>query len=306
MGAPLREVYGKTLQKLSENPRVVVLDSDLGSATKSIEFKKICPKRYIDVGIAEQNMVGIAAGLSTCGMIPIASSFSVFVTGRAFDQVRNTVAYAKLNVKLVGTHAGVTVGYDGATHEAVEDIAIMRAIPNMTVLCPCDAKETELALQAAVAYEGPVYLRISRVGTPDVHKDGYAFAIGKGEILRDGKDAAVIATGIMVGKALEAAEKLAAQGKSVMVVNMPSIKPIDRALIVEAAKKTGRIVTAEEHNVFGGLGSAVSEVLAEEYPVKMKFVGIKDKFGTSGDPDELLKVYHLTADDIALAVHALE
>lgn len=301
MAMAIRDVFGKTIAGYHCDPRIVVLDADLGKATKAALFKSVCPDRYIDAGIAEQDMIGMAAGLATCGMIPIASTFSVFITGRAFDQVRNTVAYAKLNVKLVGTHAGVTVGYDGGTHQAVEDIALMRSLPNMVVLNPADAKEAELAVKAAVEHQGPVYLRISRIATPDIHDENYRFEIGKGEILREGGDVAIIATGIMTSKALEAADKLKAEGIYATVVNMPSIKPIDQALIIEVARKTGKVVTAEEHSVIGGLGSAVCEVLAETYPVPVRFIGIKDRFGCSGSPDELLKEYQLTTDDMIAA-----
>ena len=302
MGTTMREVFGKTLQSMKDDPRLVVLDADLGSATKALMFKSVCPERYIDVGISEQDMVGMAAGLSTCGMIPVASSFSVFITGRAFDQVRNTVAYGNLNVKLVGTHCGVSVGYDGGSHEAVEDLAIMRALPNMTVLCSSDARETEVMVRAAYDYKGPVYMRISRIGVPDYHKPDYVFKIGKGEILREGKAAAIVATGIMVTEAIEAAQLLATEGIEVTVINMPSIKPIDKELLVRVAKETGGIVTAEEHNVVGGLGSAVAEVLAQDTPVPMRFVGIQDKFGCSGKPEILLEEYHLKAQDIVRAV----
>jgi len=302
MGTTMREIFGRTLQKLAEDPRLVVLDADLGSATKALLFKEVCPERYVDVGIAEQDMVGMAAGLSVCGMIPVAATFSVFMAGRALDQIRNTVAYPKLNVKLVGTHGGVSVGYDGGSHEAVADISIMRSLPNMTVLCPSDAPETEAALRAAYEYDGPVYLRISRIGVKDYHKEPFTFKIGKGELVSDGKDCTVAATGIMVAAAIEAAELLAKEGISIQVLNMASIKPIDKELLIESAKKTGAFVTAEEHTVLGGLGSAVAEVLAENYPVPMRFVGIKDVFGCSGNPDTLLQEYGLTAKDIVLAV----
>lgn len=301
MAMAIRDVFGGTMKSVCNDPRIVVLDADLGKATKAITFQKVCPERYIDAGIAEQDMVGMAAGLAACGMIPVAATFSVFLTGRAFDQIRNTIAYAKLNVKLVGTHAGVTVGYDGGTHQAVEDIALMRSLPNMVVLNPCDAKETELAVKAALAYEGPVYLRISRIATPDIHDGQYQFKIGKGEILREGKDVAIVATGIMVAKALEAAHLLAKGGIEATVVNLPTIKPIDRQLLVEVAKKTGKVVTAEEHSVIGGLGSAVSEALSSAYPVPMRYIGIQDRFGCSGSPDELLAEYQLLPEDIVAA-----
>ena len=302
MGKTMREVFGRTLQEMKEDPKLVVLDADLGSATKALLFKEVCPERYIDVGIAEQNMVGMAAGLSTCGMIPVAATFSVFMAGRALDQVRNTIAYPKLNVKLVGTHAGVSVGYDGGSHEAVADLAIMRSLPNMTVLCPSDAIETAAVVRAAYAYHGPVYLRISRIGVKDYHTKDYSFTIGKGELVQEGKDCTIVAAGIMVAEAIEAAEVLASEGISVRIVNMASIKPIDKELLIESAKRTGAVVTAEEHTVLGGLGSAVAEVLSQNAPVPMRFVGIKDKFGTSGAPEVLLKAYHLTSGDIVGAV----
>ena len=301
MSKAMRDIFGETICELKNNPKIVVLDADLGSATRALKFKESCPERFLDVGIAEQNMIGIAAGLSTCGMIPIASTFSVFITGRAFDQVRNTVAHGNLNVKLVGTHNGVCVGYDGATHESIEDIALMRSLPNMVVLVPADAKETELAIKAAIKYHGPVYLRISRIAVPDIHDNNYNFRIGKGEILKNGSDVTIISTGIMTSRAIKAAELLSNDGISASVINMCSIKPIDRSIIVEAAKKTKHIVTAEEHTIIGGLGSAVSEVLALEYPVPIRFVGINDMFGTSGNPETLLKAYHLTANDIVNA-----
>ena len=276
MGMAMREVFGRTMQEMAEDPRLVVLDADLGSATKALMFRDVCPARFVDVGIAEQNMVGMAAGLAACGMIPVAATFSVFLAGRALDQIRNSIAYPKLNVKLVGTHAGVSVGYDGASHEAVEDIAVMRALPNMTVLC--------------------------RIGTNDYHAPDYVFHIGRGEIICDGGDCTVVATGIMVEQAILASQELAAEGIHVRVVNMPSIKPIDRALLVASAQETGAVVTAEEHNIIGGLGAAVAEVLAEEHPTLMRYVGIRDRFGTSGDPNVLLEKYGLRAAHIAAAV----
>ncbi len=302
MGTAMREVFGRVLQTMAEDPRLVVLDADLGSATKVLMFRDVCPERFVDVGIAEQDMIGTAAGLASCGMIPVAATFSVFLAGRALDQIRSSVAYPKLNVKLVGTHAGVSVGYDGASHEAVEDIAVMRALPNMTVLCSSDAVETEAMMRTAVAHEGPVYLRISRIGTVDYHTPDYTFVIGKGEVVKEGSDCTVVATGIMVEQAMLAACDLAQKGIHIRVVNMPSIKPIDRTLLVDSARKTGAVVTAEEHSIIGGLGSAVAEVLAEEYPVPMRYVGIRDRFGTSGDPNVLLEAYGLHASHIAAAV----
>ena len=302
MGTAMREGFGRVLQTMADDPRIVVLDADLGSATKTLMFRDVCPERFIDAGIAEQDMIGMAAGLASCGMIPIAATFSVFLAGRALDQIRNSVAYPKLNVKLVGTHAGVSVGYDGASHEAVEDIAVMRALPNMTVLCSSDAAETEAMLRAAVAYEGPVYLRVSRIGTEDYHTPDYKFVIGRGEVVADGSDCTVAATGIMVEQAMIAARQLAGEGIRVRVLNIPSIKPIDRELLTASARKTGAVVTAEEHNIIGGLGSAAAEVLAEEYPVVMRYVGIRDRFGASGDPNVLLEAYGLRAPHIIEAV----
>ena len=306
MGMTLREVFGRTLVEMKDDPRLVVVDADLGSATKALLFQEACPDRFIDVGIAEQDMVGVAAGLSLGGFVPFASTFAVFMAGRALDQVRNTVAHGRLNVKLVGTHSGVSVGYDGATHESVADLAVMRAIPGLTVLCPSDALETRQMVRAAYEYQGPVYLRISRIGVEDYHDDNYHFKIGKGEVIREGEDCSIIATGIMVAEAIRAADALAAQGLSVRVVNMSTIQPLDNALVQACARETGAIVTAEEHSIIGGLGSAVAEALAESGPVPMRFVGIQDKFGTSGSPETLLKAYHLTAEDIESAVRELQ
>ncbi len=305
-GVATREAYAKVLQEeLSKNPKVVVLDADLGNATKSMSFKKVCPERYFDMGIAEQDMMGTAAGLATCGKIPIASTFAMFAAGRAFEQVRNSIAYPNLNVKIAATHAGVTVGEDGGSHQAIEDISLMRSIPNMTVINPADGKEAEEALKAAVQYYGPVYIRLGRAATPDLHNEHYQFVWGKGEVLREGKDVGIIATGIMVAKALEAAKELKKQGIEARVVNIHTIKPLDEALIVETAKLTGKIVTAEEHSVIGGLGSAVSEIICKQYPVKMEMVGVKDQFGCSGSPDDLLKKFGLTEIDIVKAVTSL-
>ena len=307
MGVATREAYGKVLkEELSQNPQVVVLDADLGQATKSMAFKSVCPERYFDMGIAEQDMMGTAAGLAACGKIPIASTFAMFAAGRAFEQVRNSIAYPKLNVKIAATHAGVTVGEDGGSHQAIEDISLMRSIPNMVVINPADAKEAEEAIKAAVQYYGPVYLRLGRAAVPDLHKSSYQFNWGKGEILQEGSDIGIIATGIMVGKALEAAEKLAEKGIHARVINMHTIKPIDEALIIETAKLTGALVTAEEHSVIGGLGSAVAEVAAKHCPVLIGMVGVQDAFGCSGTPEELLTLYHLQSEDIVEAVYHLK
>lgn len=299
MNKATREAYGNTLVELiDKNKDVVVLDADLAHATKTLDFSQKCPERFFNMGIAEADMIGTAAGLAVCGKIPFASTFAVFATGRAFDQIRNTVCYAKLNVKIVGTHAGITVGPDGGTHEAIEDIALMRSLPNMSVIVPSDDVEARAAVLAAAEYNGPVYLRMARVASPTYHAEDYKFEFGKGELVRDGKDITIVATGLMVTKALEAAEKLAETGILAQVVNIHTIKPLDKELIVACAKKTGKVITVEEANVYGGLGSAVCEVLADKYPVPVKRIGVQDKFGKSGDPDELLKEYGLTAEDI--------
>ncbi|MDF2523193.1 MAG: transketolase subunit [Clostridiales bacterium] len=306
MSIATRDVYGKVLVELSENSRIVVLDADLAKATKTIEFKKACPERFFDMGISEQDMMGTAAGFATCGKIPFASTFAIFAAGRAFEQIRNSIAYPNLNVKIAATHAGLTVGEDGGSHQAIEDISLMRSIPNMTVINPSDGKETEEVIKAAVQYYGPVYIRLGRAATPDLHGAGYQFNWGKGEVLREGKDVSIIATGIMVAKALEAASKLQEEGIVATVINMHTIKPIDKLLILETARLTGKIVTVEEHSVIGGLGSAVCEVLSQEYPTKVAMVGVKDRFGTSGKPDDLLKQYGLTTNDIIAAVKSIK
>jgi transketolase len=306
MSIATRDVYGKVLVELSENSRIVVLDADLAKATKTIEFKKACPERFFDMGISEQDMMGTAAGFATCGKIPFASTFAIFAAGRAFEQIRNSIAYPNLNVKIAATHAGLTVGEDGGSHQAIEDISLMRSIPNMTVINPSDGKETEEVIKAAVQYYGPVYIRLGRAATPDLHGAGYQFNWGKGEVLREGKDVSIIATGIMVAKALEAASKLQEEGIVATVINMHTIKPIDKLLILETARLTGKIVTVEEHSVIGGLGSAVCEVLSQEYPTKVAMAGVKDRFGTSGKPDDLLKQYGLTTNDIIAAVKSIK
>ncbi len=306
MGIATREAYGKVLKnELVKNLDVVVLDADLGNATKSITFKAVAPERYFDMGISEQDMMGTAAGLATCGKIPFASTFAIFAAGRAFEQVRNSIAYPKLNVKIAATHAGLTVGEDGGSHQAIEDLSLMRSLPNMTVICPADGKEAEEAIKAAAEYVGPVYLRLGRAAVEDIHDDSYQFRWGKGEVLREGTDVGIVATGIMVAKALEAAKILQQEGISARVLNIHTLKPLDRELIVETARKTGKIVTAEEHSVIGGLGSAVSEVLVQECPVKQAMVGVKDSFGESGKPAELLAKYGLTAEDIVRAAKGL-
>ncbi|MCC0684723.1 transketolase family protein [Clostridioides sp. ZZV15-6383] len=298
-----REAYGKALVKLGQiNDNVVVLDADLSKSTKTHDFYKAFPDRFFNMGIAEQNLIGAACGLSTAGKIPFASTFAMFATGRAFEIIRNSVCYPKLNVKICATHAGLTVGEDGASHESVEDIAIMRAIPNMTVLVPADGVETEKMIFEIAKYNGPVYVRLGRSSVPVLFDEDYTFEIGKGAVLRDGKDVSIIACGIMVNEALLAQEKLQEEGISARVINMSTIKPIDKDLILKSAKETNAIVTVEEHSIIGGLGSAVSEVVGESYPAIVKKVGIKDSFGESGAPNELLKKYELTCDDIVKVV----
>ena len=297
-----RASYGELLEtELYKNQNVVVLDADLGNATKSISFKKVAPDRYFDMGISEQDMMSTAAGLATCGKIPIVSTFAVFAAGRAFEQVRNSVAYPKLNVKIAATHAGITVGPDGGSHQAIEDIALMRSLPNMTVICPSDAVEAKAALMKAVEMNGPVYIRLGRAPVENIHTQDYEFDFTKGQVLREGEDVGIIATGIMVEKALQAAQELAKEGIQARVVNIAAIKPIDKELIIETAKKTNYIVTAEEHSVIGGLGSAVSEVLVQNYPVKQAMIGIKDTFGESGSPEELLEKDGFTVEAIIKA-----
>ncbi len=298
-----RDAYGKTLVELGEKyPELVVLDADLSASTKTIGFAKSFPERFFDMGIAEQNMMGTAAGLALAGKIPCASTFAVFATGRAYDQVRNSIAYPGLNVKIIATHAGVTVGEDGASHQTVEDISLMRTIPKMTVLVPADAQEASQAVAAAVEMKGPVYIRLGRQAVPEIFKDDYRFQIGKAIPLRDGDGAVIFATGVMVSMALEAASLMAKDGIEVAVVNVSTIKPLDVETIVEMARKTGAVVTAEEHSIYGGLGSAVAEVLGENCLVPLKRVGIRDRFGESGSPDQLLKTCGLTVKAIVDAV----
>lgn len=295
-----REAYGKALVKLSNlNDRVVVLDADLSKSTKTADFKTAAPERFINMGIAEGNMMGVAAGLATCGKIPFASSFAMFAAGRAFEQIRNSICYPRLNVKVCATHAGLTVGEDGATHQSVEDIALMRAIPNMTIINPVDAVETEAAILAIAEYEGPCYVRLGRLAVETVNdENNYKFEIGKGVTLSEGNDVTIVATGMMVQLALKAKEELSKEGINAKIINIHTIKPIDCELLVKAAKETGAIVTAEEHSIVGGLGSAVSEVVTEEFPVPVVKVGIKDTFGESGKPDQLLEKYGLTVESI--------
>ncbi|MDO8445537.1 MAG: transketolase family protein [Deltaproteobacteria bacterium] len=297
-----REAYGETLARLGEiNKDIVVLDADLSGSTKTAIFAKKFPERFFNMGVAEQDMMGTAAGLAVAGKIPFASTFAIFATGRAWEQVRQSIAYPKANVKIVASHAGITVGEDGASHQSVEDIAVMRVIPEMTVIVPADGIETRKVIEEMVRYKGPVYVRVSRGKSPVIFDDSYSFEIGKGTVLREGTGVAIIACGIMVSKAMEAADILGKEGLSARVINISTIKPIDKDLIIKAARETCAIVTAEEHSVIGGLGSAVAEVLSENYPVPMKRVGIEDKFGTSGDADRLMEIYGLTPENIAKA-----
>lgn len=295
-----RESYGNALAELgAEFENLVVLDADLAAATKTGVFKKAFPDRHIDCGIAECNMIGIAAGLAATGKIPFASSFAMFAAGRVFEQVRNSVAYPKLNVKIGATHAGISVGEDGATHQCNEDIALMRTIPGMVVLNPSDDVEAKAAVRAAIEHEGPVYLRFGRLAVPVINdKPDYKFELGKGVVLREGKDVTIIATGLPVSECLAAADKLAADGIDAKVINIHTIKPLDEELVLAAAKETGKVVTVEEHSVIGGLGSAVCDVLSEKCPTKVMKIGINDTFGESGPAVELVKKYGLDADSI--------
>lgn len=307
MGTATRAAYGHVLKtEVYKNPNVVVLEADLGNATKSNAFKEVAPERYFNMGISEQDLIGTAAGFAAAGKIPLASTFAVFATGRAFDQVRNSVCYPKLNVKICATHAGLTVGADGGSHQAIEDISLMRTLPNMTVINPADAKEAEAAVLAAIDYQGPVYIRLGRAETKDIHDDSYHFEWGKAEVLRQGSDVTIFATGIMTAKALDAAETLAKQGVQAEVINVHTIKPLDEETVIASAKKTGKVVTAEEHSIIGGLGSAVAEVLARQCPTKQAFVGVQDSFGESGSPDDLLEKYGLTAEVIVKAAVGLQ
>ena len=299
-----RQAYGNALKELAvTNKNVVVLDADLSKSTMTANFKEVAPERFINMGIAEGNMMSVAAGLASCGKVVFASTFAIFAAGRAFEQIRNSIAYPHLNVKVCATHAGSTVGEDGASHQAVEDLALMRSIPGMTVISPSDGIEAEAAIKAVAEFNGPCYVRLGRMPVNTVNDfEGYKFEIGKGVQLKEGKDATIIANGIMVDAALEAKEILLGEGIDVSVINIHTLKPIDEEIIVKAAKETGAIVTAEEHNIIGGLGSAVSEVVSENYPVPVLRVGIKDVFGESGKPADLLEKYGLTANEIVKTV----
>ena len=298
-----REAYGRVLVELGKRYRdLVVLDADLSKSTKTSEFAKHYPERFFNMGIAEQNLMGTAAGFALAGKIPCASTFAVFAVGRAFDQVRNSIAYPALNVKIVASHAGITVGEDGASHQSVEDISLMRSLPNMTVIVPADATETARAVEAAVEYRGPVYIRLGRPAVPVLFGADYEFRIGRAAVLREGEDAVIFATGIMVYESLKAAVLLAEEGTETAVVNVSTIKPLDEQTVINWARKAGAVVTAEEHSIYGGLGSAVAEVLGENCPVPLERVGIRDRFGESGSPDKLLEAFGLTAPHIAQAV----
>lgn len=302
MGKATREAYGNALAKIGKmNNQIIVLDADLSKSTKTDTFKKECPERFFNVGIAEQNLISVGAGLATAGKIPFVSSFAMFATGRAFEQVRNAICYPNLNVKICATHAGITVGEDGATHQSLEDISCMRTLPNMTVIVPADEKETEQVIEWAAQYNGPVYVRLGRASVDDVSLPDYTFTPGVGSTLVTGQDVTIIACGVLVGPAVAAAKLLEVEHINATVINMACIKPIDVNAIVKAAKETGVIVTAEEHNVIGGLGSAVSEVVVQNTPVPVEFVGVQDIFGESGTPDALMEKYGLTATAIVEA-----
>ena len=294
-----RDSYGNALKELgAEFENLVVLDADLAGATKTGTFKKAFPERHFDCGIAEANMMCIAAGMSTTGLVPFASSFAMFAAGRAFEQVRNSIGYPHLNVKIGATHGGISVGEDGASHQCCEDFALMRSIPGMTIICPADGVEAEAAVRAAYEIEGPVYLRFGRLAVPVFHAEDYKFEIGKGEVIKEGTDVAIIANGLLVYEAIEAAQKLAEAGINAMVINMATIKPLDEELVIAAAKKCGKVVTCEEHSVIGGLGEAVCAVLSEKCPTPVKRIGVNDEFGHSGPAKDLLKQFGLCADHI--------
>jgi transketolase len=295
-----RDVYGAVLAELGKiNQKIVVLDADLSGSTKTSKFAKLFPNRFFNIGISEADMINTAAGLSLTGKIPFASTFAIFATGRAWEQIRQTICYSNLNVKIVATHGGITVGEDGASHQALEDIAIMRAIPGMTVIVPSDGYETAQVINRIIDYNGPVYVRLGRAKVPPVMPEGYKFEIGKAYKFHIGKDINIIANGIMVSIALKAKEMLTENGLDVGVINMSTVKPLDTEALLDAAKNSKLIITAEEHSIIGGLGSAVAEFLSENHPIAIKRIGTHDTFGCSGKPDELLKLFHLTAEDIA-------
>lgn len=295
-----RESYGNALKELAENgaDNIVVLDADLSAATKTAIFKKAFPDHHINCGIAESNMMCVAAGLSTMGFVPFASSFAMFAAGRAFEQIRNSIGYPHLNVKIGATHAGISVGEDGASHQCCEDFALMRSIPGMVVICPADDVEARQAVKAAYSYEGPVYLRFGRLAVPVFHNEDYKFEIRKGELVKEGTDVTIIANGLMVAEAIEAGKELEKCSISAEIINMATIKPLDSELVVNSAKKTGKVITVEEHNIVGGLGEAVCAALSAEYPVPVKRIGINDEFGHSGPAKDLLKEFGLSAENI--------
>lgn len=298
-----RDAYGTALAKIiQENKNIVVLDADLSKSTKSAEAKKVAPDRHFNIGIAEANMMGIAAGLATCGNTVFASTFAMFATGRAYDQIRNSICYPNLNVKVCATHSGLTVGEDGASHQTVEDLALMRVIPNMHVFCPCDGVETEHVIRAVAELDGPCYVRLGRPSVEDIFDETYQFEIGKGVTLKEGNDVTLVCTGFETGQALQAAEELEKDNIHARVIHIHTIKPIDQEILVKAAKETGLIITCEEHSIYGGLGSAVSEVVSEQYPCKVIKVGIQDTFGESGKPMELIEKYGLSAQHIVTVV----
>ena len=301
-----RDSYGSALKELGASAaNLVVLDADLAGATKTSVFQKAYPDRHFDCGIAEANMINVAAGLSTMGLVPFAATFAMFAAGRAYEQVRNTVGYPHLNVKIGATHGGISVGEDGASHQCCEDFALMRTIPGMTVMCPADDVEARQMVKAAYEMEGPVYMRFGRAATPVFHSEDYHFEIGRGEVLQDGTDAAIIATGIMVPEAIEAGRALAAQGVSVRVINMATIKPLDEELVLKAARECGKLVTVEEHSVIGGLGEAVCSLVSERCPVPVKRIGVNDEFGHSGPAAALLEQFGLCASNIVRQTKAL-
>ena len=294
-----RDAYGKALAALgAEHENLVVLDADLANATKTQTFQKAFPHRHFDCGIAEANMICVAAGMSTTGLVPFASSFAMFASGRAFEQVRNSIGYPHLNVKIGATHGGISVGEDGASHQCCEDFALMRSIPGMTVICPADGVEAEAAVKAAYEMDGPVYLRFGRLAIPVFHEEGFHFQIGKGEVLRDGTDVAIIANGLLVYEAIQAGEALAEMGINAMVINMATVKPLDEELVLSAAKKCGKVITCEEHSVIGGLGEAVCSLLSEKLPTPVRRIGVNDEFGHSGPAAALLKQFGLSAEHI--------
>jgi len=296
-----RDSYGNALVELGKmHENIVVLDADLAGATKSGTFKKAFPDRHFNCGIAECDMVGVGAGLSTMGLVPFVSTFAMFAAGRAYEQVRNTIGYPHLNVKICATHGGISVGEDGASHQCCEDFGLMRTIPGMTVMCPSDDVEARKMVHAAYEMDGPVYIRFGRAATPVYHDESFSFTVGKGEVLQDGSDVAIIATGILVPEAIEAGKRLAADGIKARIINMATIKPLDEELVIRAAKECGRIVTVEEHNILGGLGEAVAAVVAEHVPVPVHRIGVRDEFGHSGPAAELLKQFGLTADEIVV------